>query len=596
MKRREAVSAIMPYSVAIMAHAESWIYEGGVLCYVRDLQLRVLDVHNSANSESVVDLRALVHKAIPESRGLCSSKLRIKPLYYAHSIVSCICTLLAKSGSASWLLAFNPHTGQLITARPLESTSKIFVRNDARFLYYGTHSRYGEYDYCYWEISAFDLGAATWLDDKLDVPEVMGADHGTTICFEIFGDYFYAVSNQAALEVEEVDWVSHYICFRFPISRDGFRKYERPRRRIWRRNQVEGVIDDRWYFMRLFKDEATGQLKVVESRKEWLGGRITARRTYYTTVIGDNFGKVRPGLTEDPRTRASPSDYGTTHPSSLEVDKMHPAGATKPRPRDPNTVHPGDDNEKTFMFTLGKCPMRSYHPSCQTFIDLVLVDNPAPFDPNDQLIRIRGSSRRLRSSEDYAERRANRGRLPKTGELKLQEALDHDLEDLYTEEPVVFWPPEVNPLIPDPALADLYAVLSPKGYQGSIHGTWDERTLVYATGDDRPRGLKALVMVSWDPAIRLACTSQYSDHRTSGGRQQGIGAFPPSHEGKEKDKEITGWRPSSMPDTTLRRDGSPDSTLSLEPVNESHWAAVESARYLEISRGFHFSPSTTRHA
>ncbi|KAK4165528.1 hypothetical protein QBC43DRAFT_333410 [Cladorrhinum sp. PSN259] len=39
------------------------------------------------------------------------------------------------------------------------------------------------------QLSAFDLGAATWLDGTLDVPEVMGADHGTTVCFEIFGDY-----------------------------------------------------------------------------------------------------------------------------------------------------------------------------------------------------------------------------------------------------------------------------------------------------------------------------------------------------------------------------------------------------------------------
>lgn len=35
----------------------------------------------------------------------------------------------------------------------------------------------------------------------------------------------------------------------------------------------------------MFKDEATGQLMAVESRKEWLSGRISARRTYYTTRI-----------------------------------------------------------------------------------------------------------------------------------------------------------------------------------------------------------------------------------------------------------------------------------------------------------------------
>ncbi|KAK4164852.1 hypothetical protein QBC43DRAFT_43860 [Cladorrhinum sp. PSN259] len=584
MKRYEAVSTIAPYSVAIVAHAESWIYENGVLCYIRDLQLRILDIHNSETSEIIVNLRALLHEAIPESRGARSSKTRVKLLYYAHDIVSCIFTLLAKPVSISWLLVFNPRAGQCITTRRLGSTAKIFVRNDSRFLYYGTNAEIGDEDedYRYWQICAFDLGAATWLDDKLDVPEVMGADHGTTICFEIFDDYFYAVSNQAALEVEEVDWISHYTCFRFPIKRDGFRDCES--RPIWRRNQVEGVIDDRWYFMRLFRDEATGQLKVVESRKEWLGGRISPRRTYYTTVI--DFGSsehVEGNLAENSRTRASSSNTGSSGSSASGVEKMHPVGSLKPRARDPHSVHPGDDNSKSLMFTLGKCPMRSYHPSCQTFIDL--VDDPAHFDPNGQQIRIRGGSRRLRTPTEY-DARKRLFRPQDTGSL---DSLDQEIEDLYKEGDVVFWPPDRDPSAPDPALADLYAVLNPEGYQGNIKGTWDERSLVYATGDDRPGGLKALVLVSWDPSIHLTGTSAYaSDLRTFGSHQQGIRALAPLYEGKGKEKESTEWCPSSIPETTPRRDGSPESALSLVPDNESHWVAVESASHRQISRGFHF--------
>ncbi|KAK3986319.1 hypothetical protein QBC44DRAFT_141574 [Cladorrhinum sp. PSN332] len=587
MKRYEAISAISPCSVAVVAHAESWIYENGFLCYIRDLQLRILDIHNSETSEIVVNLRLLLNETIPESCGARRSKIRVKLLHYAHDIVSCVFTLLAKPASANWLLVFNPQSGQAITTRRLTSTAKIFVRNDARFLYYGTHSEVGEddEDYRYWQICGFDLGAATWLDDKLDVPEVMGADHGTTICFEIFDGYFYAISNQAALEVEEVDWVSHYTCFRFPIKRDGFRYCKPPPRPIWRRNQVEGVIDDRWYFMRMFRDEATGQLKVVESRKEWLGGRISPRRTYYTTVI--NFGSsehVEGGETEDPRTLTLSSDVRSSGASASEVEKMHPAGPMKPKARDPHSVHLGDDNSKSLMFTLGKCPMRSYHTSCQTFIDL--VDDPASFDPNAQRIRLRGSSRRPRTPGEYEERK----RLLRTQKTGSQDSLDQEIGDLFKEAPVVFWPPDLDASNPDPALVDLYAVLNPEGYQGHIKGVWDERSLVYSTGDDRPGGLKALILVSWDPAIHLAGTTAYaSELRNFGRHQQGIGALATLHEGKGKEKETTEWRPSSMPDTTSSRDGSPDSTLSLEPVNGSHWAAVESARYRQISRGLHFS-------
>ncbi|KAK4175039.1 hypothetical protein QBC36DRAFT_355703, partial [Triangularia setosa] len=37
---------------------------------------------------------------------------------------------------------------------------------------------------------------------------------------------------------------------------------------IFRRNQYEGVIDGRWYLLCIIKDESTGQLKVVKSRKD----------------------------------------------------------------------------------------------------------------------------------------------------------------------------------------------------------------------------------------------------------------------------------------------------------------------------------------
>ncbi|KAK4225024.1 hypothetical protein QBC38DRAFT_280963 [Podospora fimiseda] len=573
IKRQEAITAISPLSVAIVAHAQSWIYENGVLCYIRDLQLRLLDIHKSGSSEIVVDLCALIYQNIPASRGAHKSKIRIKPLYYADGIVSCVFSL----SKICWLLVFDSRTGRCITTRPLESTAKIFVRNNASFLYYGTNSEISDEDddedYRYWRIWAFDLGAATWLDDKLDVPELMGADHGTTICFKIFDGYFYAVSNQAALEVEEVDWISHYTCFRFPVQRDGFSFCKPPRYPIWRRNQVEGVIDDRWYFIRMFKDEATGQLKVVESRKEWLVGRISPRRTYYTTVIDfDNPSHVERSLSEN--TRISTSTSG--------VEKMHPAVPMKPKARNPHFVHPGDDNSESFMPTLGKCPMRSYHPSCQTFIDI--VDDPAPRDPNGQRIRLRGRMRRLRTPEEYAQRK----RLLRTDESGLEDSLDQEIKDLYKEGPEMFWPPAPDSINSDPALASLYAILNPKGYHGNITGTWDERSLIYATGGDGRRGgLQALVLVSWDPSIHLAGTAPYpSDPRTLGLDQHRIGAPTLLYDGKGKEKEVAGQRPSSTSNIPPP-DGSPDSGLLLKPGDDD-WAAVEPARYLEICQGFHF--------
>ena len=50
---------------------------------------------------------------------------------------------------------------------------------------------------------------------------------------------------------------------------------------MWRRQHQEGPIDDRWTRLRLDEDESTGELKIVESRKEWYLGS----RTYHKTDI-----------------------------------------------------------------------------------------------------------------------------------------------------------------------------------------------------------------------------------------------------------------------------------------------------------------------
>jgi hypothetical protein len=90
----------------------------------------------------------------------------------------------------------------------------------------------------------------------------------------------------------------------------------------------------------MFKDETTGMLKVVKSRKEWLGGCSSARRTYYTTEISFK-GALRDEWDEDD------GDDAITAPS-----------------KNPHLVHPGDDGSTQLMLTLSECPVRSYYPSC----------------------------------------------------------------------------------------------------------------------------------------------------------------------------------------------------------------------------------------
>ena len=68
-------------------------------------------------------------------------------------------------------------------------------------------------------------------------------------------------------------------------------------------------------------------------------------------------------------------------------------------PRDPYMVHPGDD---FLVFTATRSPVRCYHSSCQTFVDL--VDDAPDWDPGSRRIRIRGGARRRWTPRELEDR------------------------------------------------------------------------------------------------------------------------------------------------------------------------------------------------
>ncbi|GAB1313863.1 hypothetical protein MFIFM68171_04073 [Madurella fahalii] len=577
IKRREAIASVSPYLVAIVGRADAWIYVNGLLCYIRDRQIRILDLHHAASHEMVVSIRTLLDEAIEEPRA--NRKYRLQLLYCAHDIVSCLYSHAkhAQPGCASWLLVFNPRTGEIITTEPLASTFKIFVRNNDKFLYYGTNSEMGRDGYRRWVIRGFDLTERTWLDQKLDIAAVIGSEIGSTVSFDIFDNYFYGVSNQTSLEIEEIDWISYYTCFRFPLTRRGFQDIERaPRHLFWRRSQAEGPIDDRWTFLRMFKDEMTGQLKVIESRKEWLSGSISAMRTYYTTVIDFDDVAIRKAWDLAEQKLLSDPDLSASGSGKLQL-----GAPAKPTLRDPHMVHPGDDSSSDLTFTLSKCPIRSYYPSSQTFIDI--VDDTTSFDPNDQRIRIRGGSRRLWTPGELRQRKYS----PTSQGPEHLDTVSHQIDSLYRSEGVVFWPPDGDQAGADPALADLYAVLNPPGYVGNLHGSWDERSLIYATGG-MSGGPKSLVFISFDPSIHLAGATPYPSNNLLG---RSASQSPPL-QGEDKGKDAVEWYPTSQPDATARPGVRVDSDLTSKAtngVNSSSWGALESASYREIARGYHFA-------
>ncbi|KAI1324954.1 hypothetical protein F5Y16DRAFT_411748 [Xylariaceae sp. FL0255] len=166
------------------------------LYFVGNVWLRILDVHKSLDWELVIDIPTLVRLAVLQA----ASRRK-----------------------------FNR----------LNSTYRIFVRNDHRYLYIGTY-----------------LGEGTdslrkWLSyPSLYLSHVVGCDIGFAVYFEIYDGWFYGLSNRTLDEIDDLDWMSYYYFIKKADS--------------WRRQYTKGFIDDRWGLLKLEKDEGTGELIIVE--------------------------------------------------------------------------------------------------------------------------------------------------------------------------------------------------------------------------------------------------------------------------------------------------------------------------------------------
>ncbi|KAB5515634.1 hypothetical protein GE09DRAFT_1045738 [Coniochaeta sp. 2T2.1] len=573
IKRREAISSASPFLAAVVALADSSLYKNGVLCHIRERQLRLLDVHRSADQEIVVDIRKLLDEAIPESEG--SRKYSFHLLYQAGGIVSCLYTH-ARPHPAHWLVVFNPSEGQIITTRRLDSAEKIFARSNSNFVYYGVQSDIGDDGFRRWVLEGFDILQGRWFEDSLHLPDTVGSDIDSTICFEIIGNFFCVLTNETSFELDRIEYTSYYDFFRFPLDRPRRREIERPsKRNLFRRQHSEGATDDRWTFMKIFCDELSGELKILESRKEWPGGGSTATRTYYTKTLH---------MTERSEERRSLLDLEEEEEEEdqyAENERLAPflGIAVKSNQgcapsRDPSEVHVGDDGATSVMFTLSKCFIRSYHPSSQTFMDL--VDDPDPSNPNEQRIRIRAGSRLpwAQSGRDGSMLADNLEQHPV--QTKTQEQLDNH----YEQSGVISWPPEGR----SRALDDLHNILNPPGYTGNVQGTWDTRSLIYATGGQANGGVKALILVSFDPSIHLKGSRAF-DHQTSATVWKG-----------DLGKRLRDTQASLIPEKVVVEhrtsvsagSGSRGRGCGAVEDGAHAWASDEAAQYLAIDMGLHF--------
>ncbi|KAH6618334.1 hypothetical protein B0J18DRAFT_371621 [Chaetomium sp. MPI-SDFR-AT-0129] len=248
IKRRDAIASVSPYLVSILGFCYDWIYENGVLCYTSGRELCVLNLHRSSKTESVVDPWKVIQTEEFFADVPCkANEPEITLLYFAQGILSFKYTLQTPSGVAlSYILSLRPLEGMFVTATILERTSKEFVRNDDRFIYYGyLYGWYIDREPEIWTIRSYNIKTGSWAEERINPSQEIGTDIGITVCFEVFDGYLYGVSSVWA--AQRTDWNSYYTCFRSSFDDRGTVTFTfpGPSRKLWRRdNKSEGTIDN----------------------------------------------------------------------------------------------------------------------------------------------------------------------------------------------------------------------------------------------------------------------------------------------------------------------------------------------------------------
>lgn len=588
--RREAFARALPYSASVLGYGVGFIYQDGTLCYRTLETIRVLDVHGQGEVEHVIHLPSLNdHCGVP----YCPNEVEL--LQYQSGTLSLLSPSDGIIGEA-WLRAIDVQAATPINERvrllvSVSTSSKTFVRQDSQYLCYGTHTSIGTHGHHEWEVRCYEmtrLGVHPQVEYKLlQLEDLIGSDIGVTVTFKIHKGYLYALSNQTTFDVEEVDWTSYYHCYRFPLNDPRAENLEK--KRIWRRQHREGPINDSWTDLALHVDECTGDLLIVESRREWQNGQSQQWRTYYTQPL---FFPEWQNLHDYSDAPSSPFGASASNEpvikQSLPLDDplVHTLGedskpnwepAHKRLPRHYHPEYSGDPKLTPPRFLLPKTKYRTYDPNCSAFLDLV-VDEQAllPYGHQPHL-RLRIGSRKLRSPLDPGDGTSPNGVLRQRDKDEETGLLIDGTEDRFIDRGVCMWPPLDAP-------ADLLDVINPgrqqssNSYIGEVHAVADERSLVYRIGAadvDRP-----ITFVNFDPGIRLR-----------GLRKLGS----PSASGKaEIETEDEGMRGVALETLRGERSKGKARACSVEPENKpwpdpftwDTWFRKERAMYLAVDKGF----------
>lgn len=541
--RQQAFATAKPASTIVLGSGSSFLYNQGLLAYQKGRLVRILNVHEASTTEGVVFSNLIG----PQVFGIeCK-----------HSIIE-LCNL--QDGLLSvifrgdtiplrwrhWLLVIDVHEDRLAGARVrlavdlwIPRDVVFIVRNDKRFLCAmsptGTsvNGRHRE-----WVCKVCDLQNPSPRPTTLQIPGLAIGEIGKGLVFEVFDGYLYAVSTQAPYELDEPEWLSFYTCFQFPLNNPSSTTLTAIR--IWRRHHKEGPINDLWTDLKLHKDETTGELYIIEARKEWTGDTSVQKRSWYRQTLPSRFPPPE-GVIKDigeeivNNSNSQLQDFTANQdPAPLSVSDQDPPYLFAMPPSDEESDHdffttalsleqwPGHSRlpfnthpeypvnapapSTVDSFMLAKSKYRGYNPSAAAFLDLVIDDRqPATHSDWAQQIRLRIGSRREASPLDKNGMIHDRYIDSRNGKPV------PDSERRYVDKGIRLWPPADAPaalqdlLNGHSGLIDMNNVRKGCRTHGDITAISDERSIIYlvkergATETDNGR----LILVNFDEHIQF---------------------------------------------------------------------------------------------
>ncbi|KIV97172.1 hypothetical protein PV10_00954 [Exophiala mesophila] len=577
-----ALQACSPYSVSVLAYTTTFSYQQGIVCYATNGDIRMLNLNGNRRVEKVFSSEAFGCKLV------CSGPLSTasKPVLESLEILSCSYNLVALRcgyGTAGDYLAVVSSSSTTDTETmddslghdsiclyiSLRSTEKIFVRHDSRYLVYGTNSARGYHGHYEWLLDVWDLQMSKLVNkEPIQLHDICGSDIGSTVCFVVFNGYFYGLSNQTSADCENVDWTSYYSLIYFPLPRPDLKPKVHT---IYRRYHGDGPIHDAWTKLEFQVDRQTGELLVVECRKEWINGGSHAVRACYTQAL-------RSACDQD---LEDPSGCSEDAPSLTLVNKDSDPRSVKSEPGLAKYLHSesnitGDKRE----YIRTKTKWNSHDFNSQSFVDLVSEDHifKGEWRPRQQL-KIRVVSRHQISPLSRDPECTND--VSQMAHLGVNDIVSG--QERYSISHCTVWPPNDTP-------SAIHNILCPEGKLGELNATQGDEGLIYMAGPQigGSRKEKPLVFVSFDPTFGFEGMRRL-DGNLARAKQPADGHARSPKRKRSSSKYVGEKRQSGLSTTPARKSPTlvQSSTYSdsASSSRSSHFIHEREAMYLRICRG-----------